>query len=190
MGIFNRTLLFVYTLFIGLLCIGIVCLMVHIVPDRVLLNEYEYFVNQWQTGAVAVVVFLISVHLLFCSFDRNRSRDMNARELLVSQGAGGQVNISLAAIREMAEGMAANVRGVRSAKVRTMVEHRKDQGDFLKLDIRLEVGQERNITDISDELREQMGSYLTQRAGINDVEVTVSVQSIVSGVSVKKRRIK
>ena len=59
-----------------------------------------------------------------------------------------------------------------------------------ELDIRLEVGQERGIAAISDDIRSQVGSYLTQAAGIDNVELAVSVQSIVSGVSVKKRRIK
>ena len=42
MGILNRSLLFVYTLFFGVLCAGIVALCLHIVPERVVLNEYDY----------------------------------------------------------------------------------------------------------------------------------------------------
>lgn len=190
MGILNRALLFVYTLFWGLVAIGVICVYLQIIPDRVLFNEYEYAVKQWQTAAVAGVVFLTSIHLLFCSLAQNKDKEVTARELLIARGEGGEVNISLAAIRSMAEGMADNIRGVRSAKAKTRVEHRKNQGDFLKLDMQLEVGQERSITDISDELRAQLQAYLTNTAGINDVEISVSVQSIVSGVSVKKRRIR
>lgn len=190
MGILNRSLLFVYTLFFGILCAGIVALCLHIVPERVVLNEYEYLSSQWQTGAVAGVFLLLSIHLLLCSFSGSKSREISTRELLVVQGATGQVNVSLAAIREMAERLAGSVHGVRTAKAKASVEHRRGEGDFLKLDIRLEVGQERGIAAISDDIRSQVGSYLTQAAGIDNVELAVSVQSIVSGVSVKKRRIK
>ena len=106
------------------------------------------------------------------------------------QGATGQVNVSLAAIRDMAERIASGVHGVRMAKAKAVVEQRKGEGDFLKLDIRLEIGQERGIAAISDDIRSQVGGYVTQAAGIDNVELAVSVQSIASGVSVKKRRIK
>ena len=190
MGFFNRCLLFVYTLFFGLVSAGVAALCLHLVPDRVLLNEYEYCMSQWQTGAVAGVLLLVSLHLLLCCFDRSKSREVHAKELLVLQGKTGQVNVSLSAIRNMAEAMAANVRGVRQAKVSTVVEHRKDQGDFLKLSLKLEIGQERNIQELSDDVRHALSAYLVQTAGIHDVDIDISVQTIAGGVSVKKRRIR
>ena len=74
MGIFNRCLLFIYTLVMGAVCAGIAALCLHAFPDRVLLNEYEYFVNQWQTAAAAGVGLLLSIHLLLCSFARSSKR--------------------------------------------------------------------------------------------------------------------
>lgn len=190
MGIINRILLFVYTLFFGVLCAGIAGLCLHIVPERVVVNEYEYLVSQWQTGAVAGVFLLISIHLLLCSVSGRKTKEVRSGELLVIQGNAGQVNVSLAAVRDMAERIAAGVHGVRQAKAKALVEHRRDEGDFLKLDIHLEVGQERSVTAISDDIQSQVNRYVTQIAGIDNVEVAVSVQSIASGVSVKKRRIK
>ena len=140
--------------------------------------------------AVAGVFLLVSIHLLLCSLSGSRSKEINAKELLVVQGATGQVNVSLAAIRDMAERLSASVHGVRMAKAKALVERRKDEGDFLKLDIRLEIGQERGIAAISDDVRTQVGRYVTQAAGIDNVELAVSVQGIASGVAVKKRRIR
>ena len=68
MGVVNRILLFFYALFFGAVSIGVILLVLHAVPERVLSNEYQYAVAQWQTGVIAGVVFLISIHLLFCSF--------------------------------------------------------------------------------------------------------------------------
>lgn len=60
----------------------------------------------------------------------------------------------------------------------------------MKLELSLEVSQERNIPELSDELRQQLAKYLVEVAGIDDVDIKISVQSIASGVTVKKRRIK
>lgn len=190
MGFFNRCLLFVYTLFFGLVSAGIVALCLHFVPDRVLLNEYEYCVNQWQTGAAAAVLLLLSLHLLLCCFDRSKKREVHAKELLILQGQTGQVNVSLPAICNMAETLAADVRGIRQAKVSAAVEHRKDKGDFLKLSLKLDVGRERNLQELSDDVRKALSAYLVQIAGIHDVDIDISVQTIAGGVSVKKRRIR
>lgn len=190
MGIINRILLFVYALFFGALCAGAAGLCLHIVPERVFFNEYEYLVNQWQTGAVAGVLLLVSIHLVLCSFASSGKKTVSSGEVLVVQGTEGQVNVSLEAIRDMAERLAAGVHGVRQAKARAFVERRRDEGDFLKLDMRLGIGQERGVAAISDDVRLQLDRYVTQVAGIDNVEVAVSVQSIASGVSVKKRRIK
>ena len=189
MGIFNRCLLFVYTLAMGTVCAGIAALCLHAFPDRVLLNEYEYFVNQWQTAAAAGVGFLLSLHLLLCSFARS-SNQVNAKDILLVNGAEGQVSVSLSAIRNMAESMAAKVRGVQQAKARSLVEHRKGKGDFLKLELALEVSQERNIPELSDEVRQQLSRYLVEIAGVDDVEIKISVQGIANGIAVKKRRIR
>lgn len=189
MGIFNRCLLFIYTLVMGAVCAGIAALCLHAFPDRVLLNEYEYFVNQWQTAAAAGVGILLSIHLLLCSFARSGNQ-INAKDILLVNGAEGQVSVSLAAIRNMAESMSIKVRGVQQAKAKSLVEHRKDKGDFLKLELALEVSQERSIPELSDEVRQQLSRYLTEIAGVGDVEIKISVQSIANGIAVKKRRIR
>lgn len=188
MGIINRILLFAYALFFGAVCAGAAGLCLHIVPERVFFNEYEYLVNQWQTGAVAGVLLLVSIHLILCSFAGSGKNTVSSGDVLVVQGTVGQVSVSLEAIRDMAERLAAGVHGVRQA--RAFVERRRDEGDFLKLDMRLGIGQERGVAAISDDVRLQLDRYVTQVAGIDNVEVAVSVQSIASGVSVKKRRIK
>ena len=59
MGVFNRFLLFLYTLLFGVVSLGVVLLVFNVVPERVLLNDYQFAVTQWQTGAVAAVVLLL-----------------------------------------------------------------------------------------------------------------------------------
>ena len=58
MGFINRVLLFFYTLFFGIVSLGVILLVFNVIPERVLLNEYQYAVHQWQTGAIAGVVYI------------------------------------------------------------------------------------------------------------------------------------
>lgn len=190
MGFFNRFLLFLYTLFFGAVSLGVILLVFNVVPERVLLNEYQFAVGQWQTGAIAGVVFLISIHLLFCSFSGKSSSETNSGDIVIVHGEAGDVNISLTAIKSMVERIAGTVRGVREAKVKAVLDHSKEDGDSLRLDVRINVGQERSIASISDEIRIQAGKYLTEIACIANYSVAVSVLEIVSGVVVKKRRLK
>ncbi len=190
MGFINRILLFFYTLCFGAVSLGVILLVFNIVPERVLLNEYQYAVTQWQTGAIAGVVFLISIHLLFCAFSTKGNKETTSGEIILVHGEAGDVSVSLNAVKSMVERISSNVRGVRETKVKTLLEHDKDKGDLLKLDIRIQVGQERSIAAISDDIRTQAGKYLTEIACITNFDVAVSVLEIVSGVVVKKRRLK
>ena len=54
MGVVNRGLLFLYTLFAGLVSLGVVLVYLQVLPERILLNEYQYLMHQWQTAGVAV----------------------------------------------------------------------------------------------------------------------------------------
>ena len=70
MGIINRFLLFLYALAVACLSLGIAALALQIVPEPILLNEYRYLMGaqQWQLVAGGVLVFLLSIHLIGCSF--------------------------------------------------------------------------------------------------------------------------
>ena len=190
MGIINRILLFFYALFFGVVSLGVILLIFQVIPERVLLNEYQYAVAQWQTGVVAGVVFLISVHLIFCSFSGTGKKENITGDIILVHGDTGDVSVSLNAVRTMIERISSNVRGVRATRVKSVLEHDDANGDYLRLDVKIQVGQERSVAAISDEIRTQAGKYLTEIACISNYNVAVSVQEIVSGVVVKKKRLK
>ena len=190
MGVFNRFLLFFYALFFGVVSLGVVLLVFNVIPERMLLNEYQFAVSQWETGAIASVVFIISIHLLFCSFSGKGSKEINSDEIVLIHGTEGDVNVSINAVKGMIERISGGIRGVREARVKAVVKRDKEKGDCLSLEVKLDVGQERSIASISDDVRTQSGKYLTDIACISNYDVVVSVQSISSGVVVKKRRLK
>ena len=84
MGAINRTLLFFYTLFFAAVSIGVILIVAHVIPDRILLNEYQFLSNSWQTGVAAGAVFLLSIHLLLCCFDRKAEKGNMLSRVIMS----------------------------------------------------------------------------------------------------------
>ena len=189
MGIINRALLFLYTLFIGLLSLGVILVWFQVLPERVLLNEYQYIMGQWQTSVAAGAMLVLSIHLIFCCFASSNVKEVNAKDIMVVKGENGEVNVSLLAIKNMAEHIVKNINGVNDAKAKVRVEHRKNEGDFLKLQLKLTMGAEGHVPAVSDIIREKLDKYIRQNVGLDNCDLTIEVQNIVSGVHVKKGRV-
>ena len=189
MGVVNRGLLFLYTLFAGLVSLGVVLVYLQVLPERILLNEYQYLMHQWQTAGVAVFLFLVSLHLLICSVSIGGDKQkLSSKDIVLVKSQQGSVNVSLAAIREMVERIGDKVNGVHQAKAKILVEHKKDE-DYLNVDIRTVVGHDKGIGGVSDDLKQQVDKFMQQVVGIQNCNITVSVQSITDGVNVKKKRV-
>lgn len=188
MGVFNRIILFLYTLCFGVLSLGIALLVTKVVPERLILNEYQFLVSQWQTGVVAGVLFLISLHLFLCSFSFKSHKTTG--DVLVVRGRDGEVNVAMSALRDTIVRLSNGVVGVRESKVKTAVVKNDEQEEKLTMDIRLEIGQERAIGDISDEIRGCVGDYMRQQVGLDDFDIAIAVDSISSNVAVKKRKLR
>ena len=104
MGIINRFLLFLYALAVACLSLGVVALALQIVPEPILLNEYRYLMGaqQWQLVAGGVLVFLLSIHLIGCSFSGGSDK-REGGEFLVLHGKSSRYFESLPPGREMNE---------------------------------------------------------------------------------------
>ena len=70
MGFINRLLLLLYARAVACFSLGDAALALQIVPEPMLLNEYRYLMGQQQWFLVAGggLVFLLSIHLIGCSF--------------------------------------------------------------------------------------------------------------------------
>lgn len=190
MGFFNRFLLFIYTLCVAFLSLGVIAIVLHVIPERNIWNEYQYLAANWQTGAGALLFFLLSVHLLFCSLASSKSKSVsNSGEVIVVKGDSGNVEVSLGAIQDMVHRISSNVNGVREVKIACGIHQDKELGDKLKVDVRLSVGQERSVSAISDDVRGKLSDSIRNVLCIEDSEIAVYIDSVVSGVVTKKRRL-
>ena len=101
MGYINRFLLFLYTLAIALAALGVIVLCLPVFPIPVILNETAFVLSRWETMAGAALVFILSVHLLACSFSggsKHEEKKEQEPEAVVVHGAGGEVRVAVSAV--------------------------------------------------------------------------------------------
>ena len=126
MGFINRFLLFLYALAVALAALGVIVLCLPVIPVPVVLNEVAFALSRWETMAGAALVFLLSVHLVACSFSSSSKREEKAEkepEAVVVKGAAGEVRVATSAVSSLAEKSALKVHGVESAEAK--VESRR-----------------------------------------------------------------
>ena len=174
MGIINRFLLFLYALAVACLSLGVVALALQIVPEPILLNEYRYLMGaqQWQLVAGGVLVFLLSIHLIGCSF----SGGSDKRE-------GGEFH-------NLVEQTVQTVPGVRSLQVKVSVAKKaaKD-GAQLSLRLAIVIGKEANAAAVSDDIRTEVRRAMQETMGVDEFSLDIVVEDISNAPLTKKKRV-
>ncbi len=188
MGLINRFLLCLYTLSFAVLSLGVAALVLQLVPERYIWNEFQFLEAQWQTGAAAFVVFLLSVHLLVVSLT-GRKKTAYDREVILVQGASGEVRIAAAAVQNLIDKTARTVNSVRDVKVKVAAEKRPENQTFVKASLRVTVGQEKNVAAVSDEIRSRVQQQLTDVVGITEFSVDIAIVDITNAAMAKKQRV-
>lgn len=188
MGIINRFFLFLYTLVFALLALGVVALTFQVVPAHVLWNECQYALAQWQTGAAAFVVFLLSIHLLGCSLASGK-REHEDHEVILVQGTSGEVRVAVAAVKNLVDKVARMVVGVRDLKLKVKAVRKDGQQSAVAIRLRLVIGQETNVTVVSDKIRQEVQRHLEDVVGIKDFALDIAVTDITNAPLAKKQRV-
>jgi len=88
MGIINRVLLFFYTIGIALLSLGAALFCLQVVPAAYVWNEFLYLSGRWETGAVALVMFLVSIQLFGLTFSSGKKTRYDKEAVVIHDGAG------------------------------------------------------------------------------------------------------
>ena len=165
MGIINRFLLFLYALAVACLSLGVVALALQIVPEPILLNEYRYLMGaqQWQLVAGGVLVFLLSIHLIGCSFSGGSDK-RDGGEFLVLHVRSLQVKVSVAK---------------KAAK----------DGAQLSLRLAIVIGKEANAAAVSDDIRTEVRRAMQETMGVDEFSLDIVVEDISNAPLTKKKRV-
>ena len=197
MGYINRFLLFLYTLAIALAALGVIVLCLPVFPIPVILNETAFVLSRWETMAGAALVFILSVHLLACSFSggsKHEEKKEQEPEAVVVHGAGGEVRVAVSAVSSLAEKSAAKVHGVENANAK--VESRRAAGgqsqapaSSVVIGLNLELGAGQNVAQVSDAVRAAVSEQMNEVLGLSDYSIDISIAEIAGREAAKKSRV-
>ena len=196
MGYINRFLLFLYTLASALAALGVIVLCLPVFPIPVILNETAFVLSRWETLAVAALVFILSVHLLACSFSGGSKREEKKEkepEAVVVHGEGGEVRVAVPAVSNLAEKCALKVQGVENANAK--VESRRVAGGEGKVSssvairLDLELGARKNVAQVSDAVRAAVSEQVNEVLGLKDYSIDISVAEIAGKDAAKQSRV-
>lgn len=197
MGYINRFLLFLYTLAIALAALGVIVLCLPVFPIPVILNETAFVLSRWETMAGAALVFILSVHLLACSFSggsKHEEKKEHEPEAVVVHGAGGEVRVAVSAVSSLAEKSAAKVHGVENANAK--VESRRAAGgqsqapaSSVVIGLDLELGAGQNVAQVSDAVRAAVSEQMNEVLGLSDYSIDISIAEIAGREAAKKSRV-
>ena len=166
-------------------------------PIPVILNETAFVLSRWETMAGAALVFILSVHLLACSFSggsKHEEKKEQEPEAVVVHGAGGEVRVAVSAVSSLAEKSAAKVHGVENANAK--VESRRAAGSqsqapasSVVIGLNLELGAGQNVAQVSDAVRAAVSEQMNEVLGLSDYSIDISIAEIAGREAAKKSRV-
>ena len=184
MGYFNRFLLFLYALAVALASLGLAALCLHLLPQAVIENEMAFLLSRWETLAGAAVAFLWSVHLMGCSLvSEKKPRE---EEAVVLHGAGGEVRVSVAAVRDMVEKSVLEIAGVPKAQANVSAR-RSGENSTVYISLGVAVEEKENVASLSDLIRTEIRQRVTDTLGIKEFVLDVAVTEIRAAEKMQKR---
>lgn len=108
---------------------------------------------------------------------------------MIVEGKMGEVQISLVALKNMADKIARSTAGVRDVKVQLKMTktptHDKTLMPYFK--IKLVVGEETNIISTSDEIKYQIMNHLKNYIGIDKAKIDININSMSNSPANKRR---
>lgn len=197
MGYINRFLLFLYTLAIALAALGVMVLCLPVFPIPAILNEVAFVLSRWETMAGAALVFILSVHLLACSFSGESKKEEKKEkdpEAVIVHGAGGDVRVAVPAVSSLAEKSALKVQGVEGVNAK-VESHRvaggkgKAPSSSVVIGLDLELGAGQNVAQVSDAVRAAVSEQMNEVLGLADYSIDISVAEIAGKDAAKKSRV-
>jgi len=172
MRIMDRILLAVYTVLIIILSIVAIAVSLHLIP---LETMYAYIQSVYDSLQIAIVVLIISLLFLIISLELLLSgvRHKAPRGALLKADESGSVMLSISAIDSMVQRSARMIEGVRDIRSSVSVD-----ADGTKIMLSVQVEQDVNIPELTDNLQAQVKEYLEKYGGIKIKSLAVRIDSI------------
>jgi len=182
--VFDRLLLFVYSLFVGVLAIYALVLASAVIPQedsrRFLDGIYHDAGIAYPIIAAAVLALLISIRFFVISVKRGKGQAPSIDQ----RTDYGDIRISIETVENLALKAASRQRGVKDLKARVNVS---DAG--LEIVIRAIVDGESSIPELTEEVQRAVKEHIEEISGIPVAFVSVFVANIISSAPTFKSRV-
>lgn len=191
MGILDRILLMLYTILIAVSSVGVLGVCLQLIPTDLVWTSFLDLYGRWETGAVGFVLLMVSLKLLIASVSSNKKKTEVRKEAVIIHGQLGDVQVSVGAVKNLVDKTARSVKGVRDVKIEVLIEAPKSgstEDGAVKVNLRIVIGQESHVVEVSDEVRELVKNSLMNTVGLTAVSIDVTVDDI-SNASVQKQRV-
>ena len=180
MGILNRFLLFLFALVSVAAGGALVVVAARLLPQQEWLSLVEQYAGRPECLAGLAIYLIVGLHLLVSSLVF-RSKEQETRgELTLVAGTAGNIQVSSAAVRDVAERAAHSVRGVRDVHAR--IKSRRPDGvgadSTIRLSLQLILGTETPVRETADAVHEAVQAELSSLLGFPEVDIALSVSEI------------
>lgn len=172
--IFDRLLLFIYSLAVGVLSAALIILATGLMPGK-------FVAPAWLPTAlivVASILFILSVRFFYVSLRRERT----SLHSIDQRTEIGDIRISMETVENIALKAAARVRGMKDLKARIKVN---EAG--LDITIRAVVDGETSIPAMTEEVQRNVRDYVHEITGIPVSNVSVYVANVIQTQTFKSR---
>lgn len=169
MGIFDRVILTIFTLFVAVLAAIIILLAAGwLVPLEIFWTSLLDLSWRWIIGASAGLTFIIAVRFIYYGFHR-----VGADQTLVHESDLGEVRISIGAVENLVRKVARQVKGVRDVRGWVI-----PGGGRLNVRLRAVISPDVSVPDVSGNIQNSVRDCLKNVVGVEAGEVRVFVENI------------
>lgn len=182
--VFDRILLFVYSLCVGILAVYALVLASALIPmedsRRFLDNIYHDVGTAYPMIAISLLFLLISIRFFAISVKRGKGQAPSIDQ----RTDFGDIRISMETVENLALKAASRHRGVKDLKARVSVN---DSG--LEIVIRTVVDGESSIPELTEEVQRAVKEHIEEITGIPVAFVSVFVANVISSTPTFKSRV-
>lgn len=188
MKILDRFFLLIFSLTIFTLSTGVAIVSLHLFSDDFLQNNLIYLYSQWETGVVALLIAIIALRLLLVSCKSAHSnKNFNAIVVVTELG---QVNVTVAAIKNLLTKSIQAINGVRDIQVLVYADKpskNMNESSRLNLKLKIVVGPDQIIPELTNKITQLVKERMQQIVGIDVMDVEVCIEDISNTVASKPR---
>ncbi len=176
MGIINRFLCFLFSLTVLVVAICVLLVVCGVITENFFFNNLSYLLRQAEAPAVVGTVILFAFYFGCLSLFSGEKKEPPLKELTLDKTDGGQINVTVEAVKNLVERTALGTDGVR--EVTAYVSAEKSGGAGLKIKLDLSVLADANVPTVSAGVIAAVKNELNVALSVNDANIAVSTSEI------------